>query len=76
MKQTFKLSGEQKQKMIGMIQDYFENEVKEPMGNLSAMLLLEFIIENLAPQFYNMGVEDSHTYLTEKLDDLFEIQKY
>lgn len=76
MKQTFKLTEAQQQEMIGLIQDYFENEVNEPIGNLSAMLLLDFFTEKLAPTFYNLGVEDSYAYLIGKLEDLFEIQKY
>lgn len=75
MKLTFELSKEKKDKMIVSIQEYFEKEQAEEIGNLQAMLLLDFIMEKLAPEFYNLGVEDSYRYLTEKIDDIFEIQK-
>lgn len=75
MEPIFELSKEQKDKMIGLIQAYFEKEQDEKIGNLQAMLLLDFVIEKLAPTFYNLGVEDSYHYMTEKIDDIFEIQK-
>lgn len=75
MKKAFQLSEEKKKEMIGQIQEYFESERNEQIGNLSAMLLLDFFIEKFAAEFYNLGVEDSHTYMVMKLEDLFEIQK-
>lgn len=75
MKPTFQLSKEQKDHMIELIQAYFKEEQGEEIGNLKAMLFLDFIIEKLAPEFYNLGVEDSYQYMTEKIEDIFEIQK-
>lgn len=75
MKPKFDLTKEQKDEMTGLIQGYFEKERDEDIGNLAAMLILDFFMEELAPVFYNIGVEDSHTYMTEKMEDLFGIQK-
>ncbi|HLQ71468.1 MAG TPA: DUF2164 family protein, partial [Bacillota bacterium] len=55
--------------------EYVQAEHSEHFGNLEAMLLLDFFTENIAPIFYNMGITDSHAYMTEKLDDIFEIEK-
>ncbi|MGY0692078.1 DUF2164 domain-containing protein [Virgibacillus sp. FSP13] len=75
MKPKFEVTKERKEEMVGLIKGYFEKERDEQIGDLAAMLLLEFFIEELAPTFYNIGVEDCHAYMTEKLDDIFEIQK-
>lgn len=75
MKSTFQLSKEQKNHMIELIRTYFKEAQGEEIGNLKAMLFLDFIIEKLAPEFYNLGVEDSYQYMTEKIEDIFEIQK-
>ncbi|GAB3068980.1 DUF2164 domain-containing protein [Virgibacillus ainsalahensis] len=75
MKPKFELTKEQKDDMTGAIKGYFEKERDEMIGDLAAVLLLEFFMEELAPMFYNLGVEDSHRFMAEKLDDLFEIQK-
>ena len=75
MKQTFNLENEVKQQLIEEIKVYFDNERDEQLGDLAANFILEFFIEQLAPTFYNLGVEDAHIYMNEKLDDIFEIQK-
>lgn len=75
MKPKFDLTKEQKDEMVGLIQTYFEKERDEDIGNLASMLILDFFTEELAPMFYNLGVEDSHTYMAERIEDLFSIQK-
>ena len=62
--------------MIAAIKEYFLNEREEDLGDLAAALILDFFIEKLAPEIYNQGVQDSYIYMTEKVQDLFEIQKY
>lgn len=75
MKPKFELTKEKKAGMVESIKRYFSEERDEEIGDLAAMLMLEFIMEEIAPVFYNLGVEDSHTYVDEKLDDLFGIMK-
>lgn len=75
MNQKFQLSKSDKDFLIGEIKVYFANEKNEELGDLGATLLLDFFIDKLAPTFYNLGVEDAHSYLSEKLEDIFEIQK-
>lgn len=75
MKKKFSLSKEKQEDMIRAIKTYFNREREEEIGDLAAKLLLDFFTEELAPVFYNQAVEDCHTFMAEKLDDLFEIQK-
>ena len=75
MKPKFELTKQQKDELTGLIQDYFTKEREEDIGNLAAMLILDFFVEELAPVFYNKGVEDSHVFMIEKIDDLYGIQK-
>jgi len=70
------LSKDKKDHMIAAIKEYFLNEREENLGDLAAALILDFFIEKLAPEIYNQGVQDSYIYMTEKVQDLFEIQKY
>ncbi|HLR03997.1 MAG TPA: DUF2164 domain-containing protein [Virgibacillus sp.] len=75
MQPTFELTKEEKDELTNTIHDYVQREHSEHFGNMEAMLLLDFFMENIAPIFYNKGVQDSHMYITDKLDDLFEIEK-
>lgn len=51
-----KIDKEKKDEMISAIKAYFQKEKDEDIGDLAAVLLLDFIIEELAPEFYNQGV--------------------
>lgn len=61
--------------LITQIQDYFEMERDEELGELAASLLLDFFCEKVGPEFYNQGVFDSYKYLHNSLEDLLGIQK-
>lgn len=74
-KDNFKLTKEQKEYMASEIKTYFSNEREEELGDLAANLMLNFIVEKLAPEFYNMGVFDSYKYMNERTEDLLGIQK-
>jgi uncharacterized protein (DUF2164 family) len=69
------LSKEKKTKMISKIKKYYHDEKEEEISDLAADLLLMFILDELAPEFYNLGIEDSYKFMTDKLDDILTIQK-
>lgn len=69
-----RLTKEQRTDMVVSIKRYFKQEKGEEIGDLGAGLLLDFIIERLAPEFYNQGVADSSQYMSERLEDMASIQ--
>ncbi|PPA70603.1 DUF2164 domain-containing protein [Jeotgalibacillus proteolyticus] len=75
MKDQYKLSEQTKHELIREIQSYFQEERGEEIGALSSALLLDFFLRRIGPAVYNQGVTDAHSYLSEKLEDIFEIQK-
>jgi len=66
---------EEKDKILSDIKDYFYNERDEDIGDVQAILLLDFFMELIGKAAYNQGVEDTKRFLEEKLDDLFSIYK-
>jgi len=76
MNKKIELSKEKQVHMISMTEDYFSKDRDEELGDLAAMLILDFFMEKLAPEIYNQGVYDSYKYFSEKIEDLLEIQKY
>ncbi|WP_418792433.1 DUF2164 domain-containing protein [Phosphitispora sp. TUW77] len=70
-----KLGKEKRENMISLIKEHFITERDEELGDLASGFILDFIIEKLAPEFYNQGVQDAYAYMNEKIDDLLEIQK-
>lgn len=70
-----KVTKERRNDMISDLKDYFSKERDEEIGDLAAGLLLDFILEKLAPAFYNQGVYDSYKYMKDAAEDLMSIQK-
>jgi uncharacterized protein (DUF2164 family) len=75
-KSKIKLTKEQREDMITSIKDYFSTERDEEIGDLASSRILDFIIDELAIEFYNQGVYDSYKYMTRSIDDLLSIQKF
>jgi uncharacterized protein (DUF2164 family) len=72
----FKLEKYEEEKMIREIQRFFMEERDEEIGNLASILLLDFISKNLGKFYYNKGVQDSYKFMSDKLMELSEIEKY
>ncbi len=76
MNNRLEISREKRQEMIKLIKNFFINERDEDLGDLAASLILDFFIEELAPEFYNQGILDSYKFFEGKMEDLFSIQIY
>jgi uncharacterized protein (DUF2164 family) len=72
---TFKITREQRDEMIAAIKHYFLKKREEEIGDLQAGLMLDFILEELAPEFYNQGVSDSYIYMKDTIEDVLSIRK-
>lgn len=70
-----KLSKEKRADMVAAIKNYYLKERDEEIGDLAAGLILDFIIKELAPEFYNQGVCDAHKFMENSIEDLMSIQK-
>lgn len=55
---------------IASIQRYFEGNLPEPIGELPAGLLLNFILEEIGPAIYNQAVIDAQTRMQQRVTDL------
>lgn len=75
-KYKIKLTKEKKDHMISAIKTYFFNEREEELGDLAATMMLNFILEEIAPEIYNQGVYDSYKYMNDRIEDLLSIQRY
>lgn len=55
---------------IRSLQRYFEENLSEPIGDLPAGLLLNYILEEIGPAIYNQGVADAQARIQVQLTDL------
>ncbi len=69
------LSKELKKQAVDDIKKYFLEHRDEEMGQLAAELLLDFMIEKVGKVIYNQGIKDAHTFMSEKVEDLYALEK-
>ena len=55
---TIEISKEMRKALIASMQRYFEENMVEKIGNLTADSLLDFLLEELGPVVYNKAVAD------------------
>jgi uncharacterized protein (DUF2164 family) len=69
------LTKERRDDIVSEIKNFFSQERDEEIGDLAADLILDFIMEKIAPEIYNQGIYDSHRYMHDAVEDLLSIQK-
>lgn len=67
---TIELNKEAKQNALESLQKYFEQNMDEPLGNLAAGALLNFILEEIGPSIYNKGVADAQERIQARVSEL------
>ncbi|MAK60633.1 MAG: hypothetical protein CMK09_06615 [Ponticaulis sp.] len=66
------LSKAQRDRLISQLQDYFEAELDHDLGSFEAGFLLDFIAREFGSIFYNQGLYDAQSALSQKVDALSE----
>ncbi|HVG27530.1 MAG TPA: DUF2164 domain-containing protein [Acidobacteriaceae bacterium] len=67
---SIELSKQSRADAVASIQQYFEQNLSEPIGELPAGLLLNFFLEEIGPAVYNQAVKDAATRLQQRVADL------
>jgi len=73
-KVPIKVTKEGRSEMIAEIKNFFSKEREEEIGDLAAGIILDFILEKIAPELYNQGVDDSYRYIKDAAEDLLSIR--
>jgi uncharacterized protein (DUF2164 family) len=73
-KVSIKVTKERHREMIAEIKNFFLKERVEEIGDLAAGIILDFILEKIAPELYNQGVDDSYRYIKDAAEDLLSIR--
>lgn len=55
---------------IASIRRYFEENLAEPIGELAAGLLLNYIVEEVGPVIYNRAIADAQARVQQRVADL------
>ena len=66
---SLELEKPQRTSAITSIQRYFAENL-EPIGDLPAGLLLNFLLEEIGPVIYNRAIADAQTRMAQRVSDL------
>jgi uncharacterized protein (DUF2164 family) len=55
---------------IASLRRYFEENMPDPLGDLSTGLLLNFFLEEIGPAIYNQAIADAQTRMHQRISDL------
>jgi len=74
MDKRLELTMEERKQLIKSVQGFFLTERDQEIGELAAILIIDFMIEQLGPLYYNRGIGDAFKFMTDRLDDLRELE--
>lgn len=61
---------EEKAILVRKLQSYFQEELRQRIGQFDAEFLLDFISGELGAYYYNRGLHDAQAALAAKLEDV------
>lgn len=67
---NIELDKQQRAEVIASLQRYFREELPEPIGDLPAGLLLNFILVEIGPLIYNKAISQAQDRLALRVQDL------
>lgn len=69
------LNKSDQQEAIRHIKEFFNEVRDESISDFQATSLLERFLHCIGPSIYNQAIADAHNLLTQKLDDLYGLEK-
>jgi len=72
MNSTIELNEAIRQQLIESLKRYADEEMDTEIGDLKAMFLLDYILEQVGPHIYNQALSDMATQLSLKVSDAMD----
>jgi uncharacterized protein (DUF2164 family) len=66
-------SKEEKVMMIQKVKMYFREELNQDIGGFDAEFLIDFFAEEMGGFFYNRGLYDAETMISEKVSEISDL---
>jgi len=66
------LSNDELDVLTKKVQQYFNTELDQDIGQFPARFLIEFFTEEIGPHFYNRGLYDAQSVLESRIDSVTE----
>lgn len=72
---NIEFSKEVKQDQITNIKQFFLTERDEEISDYQASVALEFFLREIGPHVYNQAIADAYALMSDKLEDLYGLEK-
>jgi len=66
------LTPEQTARVVGLLQNYFNDKLDSDIGRFDAEFLLDFFSAEIGVFYYNQAISDANKLLTGQLEDMTE----
>ncbi len=67
---TIELPKQTRTQALASLQQYFQENLPEPIGDLAAGLLLDYFLEEIGPVIYNQAISEAQQRLAQRVSDL------
>lgn len=71
----FELTPETRDHLVTELREFFQQEWDDEISRFKAGLLLDFFMDKLAPSIYNQAVNDAHSLMTSRIEDILALAK-
>ena len=65
-----KIESDVEKQLIDSIKRFFAEEMDDDIGDLKALLVLDFFLREIGPSVYNQAIADAQSFFQEKSLDL------
>ena len=66
----FELTDERKEKLTNRIKTYFEKELEVRLSDFQINQFIAFLQKEISPTIYNQAINDTESFIKDKLTDL------
>ena len=70
VKRTLELPEDARKIAVASIRRHFKDDLELEIGDLKASLVLGFVLSELGPSLYNMGLADARAFFAERAEDI------
>ena len=67
---AIQLPQETRDEAVAALMTYFQEHMDEPIGNLAAAALLDFVLEEIGPSIFNQAVSKAQAHLQARVMEL------
>lgn len=69
---NIKFTNQEKEQLVIKLQKYFERELEQEIGQFDAEFLLDFISKEFGSFYYNRGLYDSQSIISDRVEQISE----